>query len=347
MRERRIDVLQVLPHPGGGGETYVDLLSHMEGARSQRLHLAASRERRGAIRSLIRSVPAANLRSAQFDILHVNGEIPALLCLLALACRPSVVTLHGLSFVRRSSGAAGQAAATNLRLLVRAASRTICVSEAEHAEVVELVGTRLAHRLALVPYGVDIPEPPRKEDRAAARSELDLGDEIVVVWVGALDYPKDPVTPSRVVAALAEEGLPIRLCIVGDGSLRSEVEAVARNSAGAVRVLGHRSDVRRLLLAADVFALTSRHEGLPFALLEAMALQLPAVVSDYPGASDAVGDAGIVVSGERELRNALERLASNANERTERGERARSRLAARFSLDTMLESTRRVYDGIR
>jgi glycosyltransferase involved in cell wall biosynthesis len=312
------------------------------------MHLAAGREPGRAVPSLIRSVPAANVRSTRFDILHVNGEVSALLCLPALACRPSVVTLHGLNLVRRSSGASARVAAANLRLLVRAASRTICVSAAERDEVMAIVGRRQADRLLLIPYGIEMPDAPREKERTAVRAELGIADEVVFVWVGALDYPKDPVTPVHVATELAGDGLAIVLLVVGDGSLRSEVEAAARARPGAVRVLGHRSDVGRLLAASDAFVLTSKHEGLPFSLLEAMGSGLPAIVSDYPGAHDAVGESGIVVGpGAGDLRAAVRHFATDARQRGEIAARGRVRVADRFSSQRMLEATRQVYAAIR
>ena len=61
--------------------------------------------------------------------------------------------------------------------------------------------------------------------------------------------------------------------------------------AGRVRWLGHRADVPALLRAADLFVLPSLHEGLPLAVLEAMAAGLPVVATDVDGTREAVADA--------------------------------------------------------
>src|SRR5581483_9092975 len=92
-------VIHVLPHPGGGGERYVDSLDGMGGYRFERVFLgdrpAAAAVARGlpaSIRSLVRAV----------DLVHVHGEVAAGLCLPLAALRPSVATLHGLNLLRRS-----------------------------------------------------------------------------------------------------------------------------------------------------------------------------------------------------------------------------------------------------
>jgi glycosyltransferase involved in cell wall biosynthesis len=101
-------------------------------------------------------------------------------------------------------------------------------------------------------------------------------------------------------AALAFPSLPgWRLAIIGDGPLREELEALARELGIASRVdwLGYRDDPVPYLRAAKFFVLTSRFEGTPNALLEAMACGLASVVSDgSPGPLELIGsEAGLVV----------------------------------------------------
>lgn len=348
VRERLPSVLHVLPHPGGGGERYVDSLSEMPGYRFERTYLARSREPLPAIPRLASSVPRVNIGAGRFDIVHVHGEVPSLLSLPTLVRRPSVVTLHGVNFLRRSTGVRAKIAAANLRLLVRAATRTICVTETERREAAEVVGRSAADRLELVPLGV----APRSEitegERSAARSALGIRAQIVVATVGALEYPKDPVTAARAAIEAAESGLSLTLLVVGEGRLRARVEEIARDSKGVVRLLGHRDDVPRVLAAADVFLVSSRHEGLPYALLDALAAGLPIIVTDYPGADEAVADAGLIVPCEdvHRLAQALGELANDPKARTMLGNRARARASAAFSLDAMIERTRGIYNEI-
>lgn len=341
MRDRR--VLHVLPHPGGGGETYVDTLGAMAGYVFERAYLGPEPT---ISRALAGGVWTALREARRYDLVHVHGEVAAGLCLPAIATVPSVVTLHGLNLLRRSRGLRGLVAKANLRTFVRAARQTICVSRAERNEVLA-VDRRLAGRLALIPNGVSLPPTPTKAERAAARTVLETDEaSVIAIWVGALRPPKEPQTAARAVVDLAFDGVPVQLIVVGEGPLRREVEVVRTGSERIVHVLGRRTDVPTLLAAADIFVLSSRREGLPFSLLEAMSAGLPPVVMATGGADEAVGSAGFVVQpGDTDgLKAALRRLALDVDERVSLGATARERVARHYRADEMVEQTRTVYE---
>jgi glycosyltransferase involved in cell wall biosynthesis len=247
-------------------------------------------------------------------------------------------------------GARSLAARANLRLVVRSASRTICVSESERGEVMEVVGSRAAGRVVLIHNAVPIASRPSPEERSAARQALGIPDGVVAgAWVGGLDPVKDPL----IAAAAASEvgrGCPgFVLLVAGDGMLRPDVERVVVEHSGApVRLLGFRRDVRQVLAAADFYVLSSQREGLSFSLLEAMATGLPAVVSDAPGNRDAVGDAGLVVprGDASAFAAAFRRLRDDERLRAVLGEQARNRVAEHFTAEQMVQRTRSLYDAI-
>ena len=156
------------------------------------------------------------------------------------------------------------------------------------------------------------------------------------------------LTTARAAAAVSAS-VPLILLFAGEGPLRRELERAGGHAAETnVRLLGYRSDVRRVLAAADFFVLSSDREGLPFAVLEAMALGLAPVVSDAAGRVEAVGDAGIVVPrGDwPALAEAFRRLAEDPAERARLGAKSRERVSRLFAADRMVERTRLVYDEI-
>jgi glycosyltransferase involved in cell wall biosynthesis len=312
--ERR--VLHVLPHPGGGGETAVDVLSAIPGFPGERVYLSPGSEPGPA---LARGV-VATLRRRGYDLLHVHGEVAAALCLPLLAARPSVFTPHGLHLVRRLGGVAQRAAALNLRLAVRAASRTICVSEHEQRELARFADAR---RSVVIPNGVRLPTPSPRPAR-----------DPVAIWVGSLDERKDPLTAAR-----AAEDADVELLVVGDGPLRAGL--------GRARLLGRRSDVADLLGGADLYLHTSRREGLSFSLLEAMAAGLACVAGDLPENREALGDAGLYAPlGDVEaFAAALRTLADDPEKRGALGTAARARIQ-RFTVQNMVARTRLVYEEI-
>jgi glycosyltransferase involved in cell wall biosynthesis len=336
-------VLHVLPHPGGGGETYVDALSRMDGYRFERAYLAPTASPSA---SVLRAAAGIWRRARSYDVLHVHGEVASAVCLPALARRPSVSTLHGLHLLRRLSGSRRTAAGMSLHLVLRAASRTICVSEAEYDDLRALVGGGTLARAVVIHNGVEPLEPPTSDERAAARAGLGIeASTIAGAWIGSLDERKDPLTPIAAVSELARSGADVALLVAGDGPLRVEVE---REAPPSVQVLGFRSDVRPVLAAADFFVLSSVREGLSFAVLEAMSLGLVPVVSDAPGNPEAVGDAGIVVpfGDTAAFARAFARLVSDDEERVALGERARERVVRDFRADDMVRRTRELYDAV-
>lgn len=348
MADRRT-VLHVLPHPGGGGETYIEALADMDGYRFERVYLARGVKPAGARVAILRRAIQI-LRSARaYDLLHVHGEVAGTLCLPALAVRPSVVTLHGLHLLRRLVGLRRNLAAANVRLIVRAASRTICVSEAEFKDLQGVLSAQALRRGIVIRNGVPLLTPATDDERAGARRELGIPDEAIVgAWVGSLDEHKDPLAPVRAAIEVARHGAPLKLLVAGEGPLRPQLESAIRESGTkTVHVLGFRRDVERILRAADFFVLSSLREGLSFSVLEAMSLGLPVVVSDAPGNPEVVDRAGIVVGrGNVAGFAAAFRCLLNERKRLALGEAARERVNLHFRQDEMVRRTRGVYDDL-
>ncbi len=133
----------------------------------------------------------------------------------------------------------------------------------------------------------------RLDARRTMREQLGVAAEArLVTFVGRLDKSKDPLLLLAAFAALREREPRAHLVIVGDGNLRGEVvsQAASLGIAAQVSLLGARNGafIASLHRAADVFALSSAYEGMPIALLEALACGLPV-------ASTRVGEVARVV----------------------------------------------------
>lgn len=136
-----------------------------------------------------------------------------------------------------------------------------------------------AERVSIIPVGVDV-EKFHREDRAARREELGFRNELVFVFVGRLAPVKNIAQLAQAFLSIQSEGTArSRLLVVGDGEEMSLLRALvdAHPFADRVTLVGEQSDVRRFLAAADVFVLNSSSEGMPRALVEAMATGLPAI----------------------------------------------------------------------
>ena len=140
------------------------------------------------------------------------------------------------------------------------------------------------------------------------------------------------------------------LLVAGDGDRRPKVETFVREgeNSATVRVLGFRSDVARILAAADFFVLSSAREGLSYSLLEAMAAGLPPIVSDAAPNIEAVGDTGIVIpyGDAARFADAFERVANDNGSRLALGEQARERVIRQFRIEDMVDRTRAVYEQV-
>jgi glycosyltransferase involved in cell wall biosynthesis len=157
-----------------------------------------------------------------------------------------------------------------------------------------------------------------------------------LIAVGRLKAPKDFLTLVRALAALPDRAFEAQ--IVGDGPDREEVAAEIRRLGleGRVQLAGERSDVPELLAGSDVFVLSSRSEGLPVSVLEAMAAELPVVASDVGGLAELVvdGETGVLVApgDPTALADALGRLLDDRELRQRLGAAGRARAEDSFDL---------------
>ncbi len=203
----------------------------------------------------------------------------------------------------------------------------------------------------VVRCGVQLEEfsAPRRA-RAEVRRELGLGaDDEVVLCVACLKPQKDPLTFVRVAAAVSKQRPKARFVWAGDGELRDAMVAEADRLGLGPRLslLGWRRDVPDLLHAADLFLLTSRWEGLPQVLPQAMAARLPIVATRVDGNPEAVGDDGLLVeAGDvAGIAGAVVELLGDPARRRRLAERAAAR-AEEFSEAGMLRQLDAFYEEL-
>jgi sugar transferase (PEP-CTERM/EpsH1 system associated) len=228
------------------------------------------------------------------------------------------------------------------RLLTGANDRFVAVGRSVRQALIDNEGLPQA-RLEVVYNGVDVVYSPGNHcDRQTARAELGVSDhECMVLQVARLDPIKDHRTAIRAIALAANRDPRIRLFIVGDGPERSSIEQqISRQSLhGRVVLVGCRSDVPRLLAAADVFLLTSVSEGIPVTIIEAMAAGTPVVATAVGGVPELISDGvtGLLAPQEDEVAvaNALVRMAGDCELRRRLAGQAKHRAETEFSEQRM------------
>ncbi|QJW98056.1 glycosyltransferase [Frigoriglobus tundricola] len=207
-----------------------------------------------------------------------------------------------------------------------------------------------ADRVITIHNGIDPDTFRRRQTRADARRALGLpADGLIVGGLGRLEEAKGFTYLLAAAARLRAEFPDLTVVIAGAGPLRESLERQASQlgPVGSVRFLGFRSDVQPVLDALDVFALPSLCETLGYALLEAMATELPAVGSAVGGVPEviAAGETGFVVP-PRDAALLAERLRVLLKDRTVRdrwGAAGRHRVARDFHERDMVRKTIDVY----
>ena len=144
----------------------------------------------------------------------------------------------------------------------------------------------------------------------------------------------------------------VRFVVVGDGELRPQLEKEIqeRGLKDVLFLPGWRRDMPRVLARADAFVMTSLWEGLPRALLEAMAAGLPCVANAVDGVTDVIRDgvSGFLVPPKRpeETARRLLELLENPNRALEMGRRARASIGPEFDIDFMVRQQEDLYESL-
>jgi sugar transferase (PEP-CTERM/EpsH1 system associated) len=212
-------------------------------------------------------------------------------------------------------------------------------------------------RVTEVPNGVDAQRFAPAASKLESRRRL-FGafpdDAIVVGTVGRLEAVKDPLNLVAAVASVCDRHADLRdrlrLVIVGDGSLRSAVAALAAEKGLADKVLltGMRDDIPAILAALDLFASPSLAEAFSNTILEAMASGLPVVATDVGENSRLVvdGRTGKIVppADPESLGAAIAAYCRQPERLRDHGAEARRRVERDFTVDRMVSSYRAVYD---
>lgn len=199
--------------------------------------------------------------------------------------------------------------------------------------------------------GIELEERTAADDcRAAKRRELGLTDDICAIGaVGRLTAVKGLETLLLAARHLLDENQKVRVVLIGDGPLRETLEAraVELGIRQNLALLGHREDTDELMQAVDIYALPSLSEGIPMALLEAMAAGKPVAASRVGGIPEVVEDgvSGFLVepSNPAEWAVKCRQLIRNPHMAQKMGLAARTRVEQEFSAAKMTERVSALY----
>lgn len=213
------------------------------------------------------------LRHRPYAVISSFWKLNLCACLARLACPRSKLLLWEHSPPSRSKNSPTWLYAVTASLLYQFGTRIVTVSTGVYSDVRRI--TAGLRRKTLVIFN---PVPPPD---LTVRHPAQAAGPKRIIWVGRLDEPKNPHLVLEAFALLPP-GLDCTLQIVGDGTLRGELEILAATLGlgGRVSLLGYRRDACALMAQADLLVLSSDREGLPTVLVEALYCGLSVVSTD-------------------------------------------------------------------
>ena len=288
---------------------------------------------RAAVRALCREVAP--------DIVHTHGYRPDVVD-AGIARRlgiPTVTTVHGFT----GGGWRNRLYEVLQRRAFRAADAVCAVSAALARQLVSLGVSR--DRLHVVPNAWR--SDGAALDRAAARRALGiLTDGFRIGWVGRVSAEKGADVLLAAMGHLVD--LPLAVSVLGDGPERKTLERRARARGLDVRLTWHGvvPDAGRLFRAFDLFVLSSRTEGIPLVLFEAMAARVPIVATAVGGVPEMLGPAEAILvppDDPEALASGIRCVIKDPASAASRAEAAAGRLARDFRTEPWLRRYEEVY----
>ena len=230
----------------------------------------------------------------------------------------------------------------------RLSTHVIAVSESTRTFVVEREGVP-AERATTVHNGIDTEKyQPRPANRTDVRKAFGIRDDaFVVAGIGRLTFQKNFALFLEIAAAIIKTHPEAVFIIAGTGEDDATLRAQAGPLGERVRFLGFVADTALLYPAADLLLLTSRYEGLPITVLEAMACGVPIVASDLDGMREVLRDgdtAALVPAGDAAAFVArVEQLMTNRPLASRIAENALSLVRAKYSAPAMARAVESIY----
>jgi len=238
-----------------------------------------------------RAVRALRRLLGRADVVHAHGLRAGFVAAAAVRTsrprRPLVVTWHNAML---GGGLKARALAGLERVVARSAQVTFGAS----SDLVDRARSLGARDARLGPVAAPPLRPPQRS-REQVRADLDTGERPVLLAIGRLAPQKGYPMLLDAAAAWAERTPPPLVVIAGDGPLHGQFQQRIDAERLPVRLLGHRTDVRDLLSAADVVVLPSAWEARALVAQEALRAGVPLVASAVGGVPDLVGDAALLV----------------------------------------------------
>lgn len=226
----------------------------------------------------------------------------------------------------------------------------ICVSRGVADHVQQKLHLR-QEQITVIPNGVDCKQT--YENQSILRRELGFSAQSeIVLAVGRLHRQKGFDLLISAFEHIAQVSPDAHLVIVGEGAERPRLEEQIQSSGlqHKVHLIGFRSDLPHLLAEADLFVLSSRWEGMPNVVLQAMAAKLPVIATNVEGISEILvnGQSGVVVNpgSINDLRQAIEDLLNHPEKASRYSRNAQAIVTKEFTWENVVQRYHSIYDSL-
>ena len=241
------------------------------------------------------------------------------------------------------------------RQMARVTDAIIAISPAIRADLLNTYRIGRADQYRIVPLGFDLSAFAAIDEAARRRARAELriaAGAPVLATVGRLTAIKNYSLLLEAAQRVAARFPNLVVLLAGDGELRADLEAQAARLGitANVRFMGWRRDLPTIYAATDVFALTSRNEGTPVALIEAMAAGVPGVSTDVGGVSDVIASEAmgvrVAVDDVAGFSTAVERLLGDPAARLAMGAAARAHVLSRYDIIRLTSDMDMLYQSL-
>ena len=282
------------------------------------------------------------IKTQKIDVIHSHGKGAGVYSriLAVLTGLPTIHTFHGVH-IGEYSPIQKQIYAWIEQVLARNTRFIIAVSNSERRALIDIIGIA-ERKICVIPNGV-----PGGQD--AIKVTTSVNRPLTLLNVNRFDHQKNPDLLIPIARAIKERQLNCIVNVIGTGAKFSHIESIIETEGlgDVITLLGPTNDPRSAMRSSDVILSTSRWEGMPLALLEAMSEGLPAIASNVVGNRDIVldGQTGLLFDLESPSNAVkhIERLIAQEEEREKLGHNAQVRVAEKFSIERMTQQTIELY----
>lgn len=258
-----------------------------------------------------------------------------------------IYTAHGFHFYRGASLKNWLLYFPIEKLLSAYTDCLITINEEDYGVAKRLFNTKKVELVSGVGLNTNRFKPQTQNSRALARKEYGYKEkELILIYVAELSYRKYQNFLINAMQLLSKEIPYVKLILVGKGPMENEYSKLIKklNLGHYIELTGYRTDIDKLMMVADIAVSSSRQEGLPVNIMEAMGTGLPLVVTNCRGNRDLVVDGknGFIVDNEKEFVQKIIEVHNNS-ELYNKMSKENLSLIQDYSLENILDVMGKIY----